>query len=131
MKRILLACFLCVSFREVGAARADISGLRVQFAGGCHSENTTGGCVVRVTATGDSFEASDQVIVMSSSQKNGSFRPISSRARELDENGTVRARFKNIPGACYRVQTPENGNDAPDIVSNTICESGKVVAAAK
>jgi hypothetical protein len=131
MKRLLLACFLSVSFGEVNAAKADISGLRVQFAGGCHSENATGGCVVRVTASGDSFGPSDQVIVMSSSQKNGSFRPISNRARELDENGTARARFKNIPGGCFRVQTSENGDDAPDVVSNTICEAGKVVAVIK
>lgn len=131
MKRLLVACLLCVSFGEVNAAKADISGLRVQFAGGCHSENTTAGCVVRVAATGDSFEASDQVIVMSSSGKNGPFRPISNRARELDENGTARTRFKNIPGACFRAQTRENGDDSPDVVSNTICESGKVLAVTK
>ncbi len=131
MKRLIIACLLCVSFGEVNVAKADISSLRVQFAGGCHSENTTGGCVIRVTASGDSFGPSDQVIVMSSDQKNGSFRAISNRARALDDNGTTRARFKNSPGACFRVQNAENGDDTPDVVSNTICESGKVVAGIK
>jgi hypothetical protein len=128
MKRLIVACLLGVSLGDVGAAKAEISGLRVQFAGGCHSENSSGGCSLRITAAGDSFGPSDQVLVMSASQKGGTFRPISRRARELDDNGTARARFKNIPGACFRVQTPENGNDVSDVVSNTVCEAGKIIA---
>lgn len=131
MKRLLFACLLGLSLGGVSGAKAEVSGLRVQFAGGCTSENSSGGCTLRVSASGDSFDAADQVLIMSSSQRNGTFRPISHRARELDENGTARPRFKNIPGACFRVQTAENGNDSSDVVSNTVCEPSKVIALPK
>ncbi len=131
MKQVLRILFAVAAFTGVSAARADITALSAHFAGGCASENSTGSCTIKVTAEGDSFGATDQVVVLTSSTRNGHFRAISKQARELDENGTARPRFKNIPGACFRVQTAENGDDASDVVSNTICEAAKVTVAKK
>ena len=101
-------------------AFADVEALSIRFGGGCFESNTSGSCVIKVTATGSDLD-SETVRLTSGATRTDRFTKVSSRLRSL-ENGSAKFRFKNIPGACFRVVTGPNGNAAPDARSNIICQ---------
>lgn len=109
-------------FCGVSSANADVQSLHVQFGGGCSSTNKTGSCTLKVAARGSSLDT-EGVLFEHAPAAAGPYSLISKRPRNLSSSGRITARFKNIPvaGTCYRVTTADNGNAAPDVISNTVC----------
>lgn len=103
------------------SAFADVSGLTVRFGGGCLSSNTTGTCVLKVTADGTDLD-SETVQVYSSADSNTAVSRVSRRLYGLDSSGRVTIRTSNVAGGCFQVRTGPNGNDKPDVKSRTKCE---------
>jgi len=100
-------------------AFADVHLLTARFAGGCSTSNSTGGCTIKVAATGSEL-SDDTVNVQHADSATGNFRNLSSHTRSIS-SGSASFRFKNQSG-CYRVVTVHNSGSR-FVRSRTLCEN--------
>lgn len=114
-------CVVALGLLCSADVKADILDLNLKFAGGCVSQNTTGSCNLRVSATGTELDT-EGVILYYRPKGASRFQRYSNSIRPLSETGFVRMRIRNIPNTCYQVRTAPNGNEKPDVRSNTVCE---------
>lgn len=127
MKRCMTCLVLTVvtSIVAGGTAMADITSLRISFAGGCSSENITGSCLIKTLASGSDLDAEQLDLYVSDGPKAPLQRASMHHSR-LNASGVGRSRVRNRLGGCYQMRTAANGNDVPDVKSNLICESSPV-----
>ncbi len=118
---LLGASTLFVAAALAGVAHADVDGLTIRFGGGCLTDNTTGNCTIKVTATGTDLDT-ESVRLYTAADSTSALKLISSRTHALSSSGTALFRIKNVPGGCFQVRTGPNGNSKPDAKSRTKCE---------
>jgi len=118
-RSIVLALALAAAGGE--PATAEITRLRISFAGGCVYENITGSCSIKTVASGDNLDAERLVLYVSATPKS-SMQRASMHFSSVNESGVGRSRLRNRPGGCFQMRTAPNGDDVPDVLSNVICE---------
>jgi len=117
MKRLFVGSLGCLVaalalLNTSSVAKAEIDGLQIRFKGGCVEENVSGRCSIAVRASGFDFTSADRVTLYVSNGRNQPMRRISNHWRNLNERGQTIANIKNIPGACFQVQTWTDRDDA-------------------
>jgi len=124
MNRLVLACALIVTngLARIEIAKAEVSSVRISFAGGCTAENAQGSCTLRIVASGSDLET-EKFELYASDKPNSQMKRVSLHNSSVDESGVGRSRVRNRPGGCFQIRTARNGNDAPDVYSRTICEA--------
>ena len=123
MKKTLCAALLAMTCwgSAIASAHADVTRIRISFAGGCASGNTTGGCTIKTRASGFDLDTEFFELYVSSGPSAALHRASRSYSF-VDASGVGRSRIRNIPGGCFQMRTAPNGNDKPDIHSNILCE---------
>ena len=101
--------------------RDSVTRLGIRFKQGCVPSNTEGSCTIETVGFGKDFESAPAIQVYSSASRQARFYRISSFKRHLDQDGRARARFKNIPHACYQVRMSKSA-DQKAVFSNILWE---------
>ncbi len=115
MKKTLVVLFCALISSLALNASAEVTSLKLRFAGGCLPSNKEGSCLVRVSVNGSDL-AGTQVKVKRAATLAGPFVSFSKTARFLNEKGQVSLRFKNVP-ACYIATLADDSKR-----SRAICE---------
>lgn len=123
MRKVALCTVLALASCVVviGSAAAEVTRLRISFAGGCVSTNTDGGCTIKTLASGSDLDTEFLALYVSDGP-NSSFRKASRHYSFVDASGVGRSRLRNRPGGCFQMRTAPNGNENPDVNSNVLCE---------
>lgn len=124
MNRLVLACALIVTngLARIEIAKAEVSSVRISFAGGCTAENAQGSCTLRIVASGSDLET-EKFELYASDKPNSQMNRVSLHNSSVDESGVGRSRVRNRPGGCFQIRTARNGNENRDVYSRVLCEA--------
>lgn len=124
MRKLALFCGLVLMGGVAGMnpASAEVTGIKISFAGGCTAENQSGSCTLRIVASGSDLDT-EEFELYTSDKSNTRMKRASLHNSSVGESGVGHARLRNRPGACFQLRTARNGDDTPDVYSRTICEA--------